>query len=226
MLNKIFQNLYFFGLKGWIKRKVGSGMSLHDYSSRMVWQWRLAKLFGGAKIVMIGDSNMEGFALFRFMRRWKSVAVNIGIGGTTADGWVDFLTQTDRGNWLRREILISGAKVLFNVGGNNVLQRSVGRLPANLKTLYSMFPSSWACLAPPIHLSFFASVIDPRILGDDIKKLNDAIRETWKSRTIDLYAPFINPVTGEAFAGILRDPIHFSDVTMAVIIEWESRILQ
>lgn len=234
IVNKIFQNVWYFLIKGLVRRKTGPGTRLEDYAARFICMIQVAKLFEvifnvRVGLILYGDSNEEFFAQFRFMKRWPVLAINIAIGGMRADSWNDFFNSPGVGQWVYAELrkfVNGGAKVIQNVGGNNVLQRQMNILEPALVSLKKLMPESFACTTPPIHLSFFAALGWPKdVIETDIKKCNSLIAGLWGQKTIDLYQPFIDASTGEAYPFILRDMVHWSDFAETVILNEEKRIL-
>lgn len=208
-------------LKGLIPR---GKSDLISHSKRMLWQMRLASLFGGAKFIVIGDSNAENLNTYpkrmRFAKEF-GICVNIGIGGTRADSWVEFFTATTEGNQIYRMFLAMWEKdrtikVLFNIGGNNILQSKMDVVEGSLKKLYQLFPMSYNCLIPPIHLSLLeqigCGVYTRRGLIDGVDRVNNLIKTYWGKNTIDTYTPFMDKDTREAFLFVLQDAVHFSDL--------------
>lgn len=237
MRNSILQFLWYRILKGIVPRihglresgsasfladriRRGNGIDIRYYSRRMLIQVITARCFGSIKFVMFGDSNGEVFAEERDMKQFPGVAVNLSIGGTRADDWAEFW-KTEEGKgilwWLR---FGSNPTVIINVGGNNVLQRKLKLAYGALAYLKQVFPRAYATTAPPIHVSFIRGLtrVNVDTIRDEVLELNRYITETFKPRVIDLYSPFLNPETGEAWPMILSDPVHFSQAAQTIIL--------
>lgn len=188
-------------------------MDLELYSDRMLSQLDWARFFGGPDMVILGDSNGENLAKAKSMRKFGKLGVscNLAIGGMRADDWSGFLVNGQNGSIVRKKIDDSGAKVVFNVGGNNILQRKMDVVEESLKQLKKIFPESYNCLVPPIHVHGLESAgLDAQVLMANVDRLNGMIRDIWQEKTIDFYSPFINRETGEAYLIVLQDAVHFS----------------
>ena len=106
MRGKLFQFIWHFMVKGFIKRKNGVGDNLKDYSERMIEQLKLALNFTDKiDFVIIGDSNGENLATYSNMVQLQKeiggIGVNIAIGGTRADTWNEFLRFSHKGGDIR-----------------------------------------------------------------------------------------------------------------------------
>lgn len=103
MKNRIFQFIWFYIFKGLFPRKKGVGTTLSDYADRMTDQIQLANAFGKIDFIILGDSNGENLATYSNMvQLGKSLGlgINIAIGGTRADSWVDFLLYSEKGQFV------------------------------------------------------------------------------------------------------------------------------
>lgn len=214
MKNKIFQAIWFVR-RGLIPRKTGEGIPVKDYSKRLFKQLELARFFGGPKLVLIGDSNSEAFSNEKDMKRFHCVAVGLGIGGTRADQWVEWFESADG---QRLKSLMGQATVVWNIGGNHVLQNRMDNAASSLKRLKQMFPDSWNIMIPPIHHSILKRAgVDPDRSRANVEEVNRIIEENWSPRVINLYKEFMGP-NGEAFPGLLADPVHYGRQARKIIV--------
>lgn len=211
--NYIYQNLVYL-IKTLIPRKIGLGISLADYSRRMFFKVKLAKFFSGRKMLILGDSNAENLASYsdclRFGKYLKSIVVNIAIGGTRADTWVEFFLNTKEGKELYEEVKNYDI-ILFNIGGNNVLQNKMDVLEKSLKKLKELFLQSYNCTIPPLHYDLLSMPMNkPKDkIRQDVLKANELIRKVWKDKTIDLYNLFVD-ANGYPYIFTHEDAVHFS----------------
>lgn len=215
MKNKFFQMLW-YSIRGVYPFKTGDGLTLDCYSLRMQKALSFADWFGGAGCAVLGDSN--GATLDKSEKMtllWKGkddAAVNLAIGGTRADQWADFLSLSPNGTEIASKL--KGSKIVFNIGGNNVLQGRMTLLKSSLQKLKDIFPDSYNCLIPPIHYQLAAILLNRSAdeIKQDIDKANSIIREIFQDRTIDTYTPFVNSHdSGEPYFIVLKDAVHFSD---------------
>ena len=214
--NKLFQFIYYNFVRGFFPRKVGDGHRIADYSRRLFAQLWLSEKFGGPELVLIGDSNSEAFSSAKDMRRLDCLAIALGIGGTRPDQWAEWF-QSPEGKSMQARF--GNATVLWNIGGNAVLQ---DRMDAGLKGLESLraaFPESYNCLIPAIYVSQFPEARRETI-ARDVTTINDKIKSLWGDRVIDLHTPTKDPQTGEALPGLLEDPVHYSTLAQNLIIEF------
>ena len=213
MRNKIFQALWYL-IKGIVKRKEGSGLSVSDYSDRLFFQLKLARIFGSPELILIGDSNSEAFSNQDDMSQFDCLAVGLGIGGTRADQWLTWF-QSSEGR--RMQEMFGEAKVVWNIGGNHVLQEVMGNAEDSLKGLKELFPESWNIVIPPIHHSILTLAgLDGEETQLNVEKINGMIRDVWSTKVIDLYNVFVSPA-GEAYPGLLSDPVHYGPEARKII---------
>ena len=212
MRNKLFQYAWQLA-KRLSTRKTGSGLNLTDYKNRIIPQIRLARMMGKISLIVIGDSNAENLNTISNMVQLgeglSGISVNIGIGGTRVDQWVQFLESVD-GLEVMQAIREDKPIVIVNIGGNNALQSRMEGLGNYFDRLIGLLPTAYGCLCPPIHLSYFQGVTDTQRLKMDVAIVNGIIDRVFKNRTIDLYTPFLSG-DGEAYITILQDAVHFSD---------------
>lgn len=215
MRNKFFQLLW-YSIRGVYPYKTGDGLTLDCYSLRMQKALSFADWFGKIGCAVLGDSN--GATLDRQDKMtllWKDsqdVAVNLAIGGTRADQWADFLSLSPVG--LEIVSKLKDSKIVFNIGGNNVLQGRMALLKGSLQKLKDIFPNSYNCLIPPIHYQLASILLNrtPEDIKADIDKANSIIREIFGTDTIDTHTPFLTPDgSGEPYFIVLKDVVHFSD---------------
>lgn len=212
MKNKLFQFTWFRIVKPFTKRKtsLSSGKPLLTaYHSYIIAQLKLAKKFN-VKYVIAGDSNGENLAVYNNMiqlgKGLKEVCANIAIGGTRADQWVEYL-KCEEG----KEVLniLKDTTVIWNIGGNNILQGQMSKLPKSFEDLKSLTPSSFNCLIPPLVYGPIKTFIPT--IEKDVQTVNSQIRKVWGYKTIDTYSPFVGKV------GYLDDLVHFSDRTDEIV---------
>lgn len=215
-MKKILFLYLWFSLRGFIPRKSGLGISLSDYSKRFKAQVSLVRSMGGkVSIIVLGDSNAENLDTISNRKQLgeglPDFSLNFGIGGMRADQWADFLNSA-AGLDIIQVIREDKPIVVWNIGGNNALQGRMNGLHEWLRTLKELVPDSYCCTCPPIHLGFFEMAgIDKEHLKNDILTVNKSIESIWQERSIDLYTPFLDAGTGEAYFTILQDAVHFSD---------------
>lgn len=213
MRNKIFQYAWQLA-KRLSTRKTGTGLNLTDYKNRIIPQIRLARMMGKIDLIVLGDSNAENLNTISNMTQLgeglSGISVNIGIGGTRVDQWVQFLESVD-GLEVMQAIREDKPIVIVNIGGNNALQSRIEGLANYFDRLIGLLPTAYGCLCPPIHLSYLAGVTDIQNLKISVSLVNAEINRVFKERTIDLYTPFFSNETGEAYITVLQDAVHFSD---------------
>lgn len=222
-INFWFQTLWSM-VKGFYKRKYGSGLELVDYSTRMIKQIELAQSMGQIKFVILGDSNAENIANRSDMiqlGRDLGLGVNIGIGGMRADHWSSFF-KTEEGRQVLFLLRAHKPVVIINVGGNNILQKKMELLDGSLAFISEVFapqffPRVFACLIPPIHTELIAPLFGTTQdeLKAEIKKANDLIKKNFL-RIIDTYTPYVD-ASGDPYFYVQGDAVHFSDKTNKVM---------
>lgn len=212
MRNKLFQYTWQLA-KRLSTRKTGSGLNLADYKNRIIPQIRLARMMGKISLIVLGDSNAENLNTISNMVQLgeglPGISVNIGIGGTRVDQWVQFLESVD-GLEVMQAIREDKPIVIVNIGGNNALQSRMEGLGNWFDRLIRLLPDAYGCLCPPIHLSYFQGVTDTQRLKMDVATVNGEIARVFKARCIDLYTPFLSG-NGEAYITVLQDAVHFSE---------------
>lgn len=210
-MNTIFQFIWFYFVKPAIKRKEGDGTSLIHYHKCLITQIKLAKRFG-IKYLIVGDSNGENLATYSNMKQLgkglNAVIANIAIGGTRADTWYDYF-YSDEGKELL-SILPEDTFIIFNIGGNHILQDKMDLLPSAFKSLKAIVKrKSCNCLVPPIHTKFI-QVLNSEISNETIKLCNKMIKSVWPKMFIDVYTPFVTK-DGDPLFFLHDDIVHFSD---------------
>lgn len=212
MRNKLFQYAWQLA-KRLSTRKTGSGLNLADYKNRIVPQIKLARMFGKIDLIVLGDSNAENLNtvdnMVQLGEGLSGVSVNVGIGGTRVDQWVQFLESVD-GLEVMQAIKDFNPIVIVNIGGNNALQQRMEGLGNWFDRLIGLLPNAYGCLCPPIHLSYFEKITDVQKLKINVATVNGEIARVFKTRCIDLYTPFLSN-GGEAYITVLQDAVHFSD---------------
>ena len=120
MKNKLFQYAWQLA-KRLSTRKTGLGLNLADYKNRIIPQIKLARLFGKIDLIVLGDSNAENLNtidnMIQLGQGLSGVSINIGIGGTRVDQWVQFLESVD-GIEVLQAIREFSPIVIVNIGGD------------------------------------------------------------------------------------------------------------
>lgn len=218
MKNRIFQFVWFNLIRPFIPRKTGEGARLLDYSERMTAQISASENFGKLDFAILGDSNAENLATYSDMvqlGKELGLGVNIGIGGMRADSWLEFFLTAAGKEIFQKLSSDKNTQIIWNIGGNHVLQNRMDILKISLKSLHDMFPGSYNCLIPPIHSGLISSLsgISQDEIKDRVLTCNWYIEEIWKEKAIDTYTPFVSPSPdGEAYFTVLQDAVHFSDM--------------
>jgi hypothetical protein len=221
----IYQAIWFGILSHFYKRKVTTNILL-DNSKRFAASLKLAKFisefFQSPIIVLIGDSNSEVFANYKSAMKFNAIAVTMGMGGSRPDTWVDYfasgLDESREVYQLLLSIENDGGTIIWNIGRNSVLQRSMDNAYSSLARLHTYFPSSWNITIPPIHYSILSHVYDDIfMIESDVRTINSYILDLWKGHGIDLGSFLQNPFTGEALVGTLSDPVHYGQAGKDII---------
>lgn len=213
-MNKVFQFLWFNFLKK-LTPVIGSKNLCAKQKYRLLWQYRLSCLFPGKKTVIVGDSNAAVFDNYEVMKKFSRVVLSFGVGGTTANTWIDFFCYDKIG-----KKLYSGIKnktVIWNIGGNYVLQNKMDDAQSGLELIQTMFPDSWSVNIPPIR-THFLDLLDNSISANrtkeqwdkDVKKVNAIIKKLWGVKCLDVYTFFF----GYDKKYIFKDGIHYSKMVV------------
>jgi len=193
------------------------------YYWRMRVQWALARIFGGAKGVIAGDSNGAVQDNYKTMSKYGQIVLNWAVPGTTAHSWYEFLTAS-HGKKIR--ILMYSVKQIFNLGGNYILLGMIDSAREGLKWIRTWFPDSYNCTIPPIMGDVLSEGCklagvkgertSPLYYLDGIIKVNKLIREFWGLKCIDLYMISVD-AHGNPKPLLLRDMVHFSEFSVNII---------
>lgn len=218
--NQRFQKVWYDGVRPGVRTPGSPGRTMADFTREFNAQLDLAERYGGPRIILIGDSNAEYAARRRIMRRFDTVAVNLGIGGTATDDWVGFFRSAAGAQILRR-ITMPGRLVVISLGGNDILQNRRKRTAANYAVLRSMLPQSLLVLIPAVHAEALrgATGRSPAELRADIERVNRSGTSLWGERVIDTATALRAPGSGSAAPGILRDAVHYSPAAFDLIIQ-------
>lgn len=214
-MNNTFFQYYWNFKKKFFQRHTGNPAILENYADKMISQLETASSFGKINLVLIGDSNMENVSQLDKMLKFKPVGItcNIAIGGTTAKSWYD-LFQTPKGKKIISIIQSHNAKVIFNIGGNHVLQNTEYQAEEYLLSLKNTFPYSYNCTIPPIRydlVSLATNRSDSDIIKD-IFDINNLIVNIWGIKAIDMHTPFTNySDNGFPYLLVQSDGVHFTD---------------
>lgn len=219
-MNKVFNFLWFCIVKWIIPVGVG-GTNISNNHLRMFVQFYLARIFGGPKGVILGDSNGAVLNTFRTMRKFDRVVINWSVGGTVAHDWVDYF-KTNKGKKMKARM--QRAQVIFNIGGNYILLGQMSMAKPGLSDLHALFPDSWNCTVSPVNTAILAALSklagypqrNESYYNIRVPLLNEFIFEIWKRNVIDVYKIFGDKY-GKALPGVLKDPVHFSEQAVYVI---------
>jgi hypothetical protein len=170
----------------------------------------LAKSFGDIKLCILGDSNAENLANYELMIKFDPIglSVNLAIGGTRADHWIVFF-ESEPGQKVLQAI--GKAKILWNIGGNHILQKRMDIMESSLSILHDLFPQSYNCLLPPIWSKYLQSLGTEIEINHQLQLCNQTIKTIWKEKTIDTYTPFLNWESNEPYVLAHKDLVHFSE---------------
>lgn len=183
----------------------------------------IAKFFNVKILTLIGDSNSAVFTSFYSAIRFQAVTITLGIPGTRPDQWVKFF-YNDLAKDLTKELILihewNGSEsgiMVWNIGGNSVLQKSMGNAKLALEALRELFPFSFNILIPPIHSWILDKVPNDIDYDQDIELINSYIINEWHLQAINLRPIFANPITGDSWYGYLSDPVHYSSKGKRII---------
>jgi hypothetical protein len=185
---------------------------------RNVWQLRLSKLFGGAKGIILGDSESATFNTYKTMSKFSGLVLNMGFGGSRPIDWIEYLNGI--GDSIYKQIGILGKiKKIWSIGGNCSLWSCMDEIPETLKDLHYLFPDSWIMLIPPVHAGMLAAAgTKTRDQWLNEMALIRAYQESiFNPLVIDTYTPFLDKETGEAIILYLKDPVHFYDISVGLL---------
>lgn len=216
--NRQFQKAWNHLIKGLYVRKNRHKTGILAYSQRMQEQIQLAGSYGPIGLTIMGDSNAENLASYRYMKKFDrfGISLNLAVAGSRADEWLYFFAKTETGHQIYQKIHTT--KILWNIGGNHILQNRMDNLESSLKGLKKLFPHSFNCLVPPIWTRFLQYSSQQIEWNHRIKLCNSYIQDIWQQRAIDTYSPFVNQNTGEPHILTHKDPVHFSKYGNAVRI--------
>lgn len=208
-------------------------LSLESNVTKIKGQIRLAKIFQfifrvPIMLIVIGDSNGENLAKPKYMKSfgYLGLALNIAKGGTRADTWqILFQTYPD----LLKLIQDTFPIVLFNIGGNHVLQGRMDLMEPALIYLKENFPKSFNMEIPPIYSDLISGLngnLSAKEIENNVKLTNNVINDLWSLRAINLYDLFIDPTTlsddivDKPVMFTLGDLVHFSDLGNQIRLEY------
>jgi len=191
---------------------------IHRYERWFEWQLKLADLFGGADLMIIGDSNAEVFCKRKVLNNSTKIILTFGVGGTTIYDWVEYF-------YFNSEIydkisMDNKLEIVFNIGGNNILRSQMPAVESGFKMLKGLFPRSWNCTVPPLRYQWLAAIsgIPCESWKEDVKIVNDHIHQIWKRQAIDLYSLIYN-LPGDVKNLCLKDAVHYSDFAVRYIFK-------
>jgi hypothetical protein len=205
--NARFQWLWFKILSKFYSRKSGNSGTLEDYAPYMLGYIHWAKRLTDLDCAIIGDSNGEELKDYESMRRLAKPSVNLAIGGTRADDWVEFFSQTEKGTQVLYAIH-DLPNVLINVGGNNILQDRFDILEPSIDILASYFSNPTFITIPYIYADLVSRLTgkSPDSIRNEIIQANEWIKQY---RNIDITS--FTGSGGEPYWFVLKDLVHFSD---------------
>lgn len=214
--NRIVQFLYFalYRLVPVDKTQIGI---MHEYK-RMMFYMAIARLLGGPRIILIGDSNSEILRQRGAMSLFDDIAVNLGVGGTVAEDWFKFFAVTREGQRLKK--MMGGARVIWNIGGNYCLRHMMDTMTIGMRSLWQLFPLSWNCTIPPVHDDIIEAMfgVPAWQIRENMGRINDVIHATWGPRVYDLYDLFHDHHEDCVYWWALRDIVHYSKYAVGIIV--------
>lgn len=214
--NLLFQSYWHgFGKKGW-----GTDLNPFNKWRRNITAYSKAKYFGTLKKLFIGDSNCEALDNFKDSKNFNALTVVFGFGGTTPDDYVNFLRSKDGENFYT-QLSIDKPIIVWNIGGNSVLQKRMNTCQENLRIIKNYFPDSYIINIPPIHVGVFEA-LNIQTNGDlltNIGTVNGYLNSIWGPKVIDFSSRILNPITGEAVYGLLQDPVHYAEKARKEIVK-------
>lgn len=231
--NTIYQLLW-FGIYSKLYRaeaKIGT-VSMERYLELCIPRFRkqiqlakkIAEFFKVPLLSLIGDSNSGVFNSFWCAIKFNAVTITLGIPGTRPDQWVKLFFNDEAKELLEElqgidwnEKSEAGGIMVWNIGGNSVLQKSMGNAKLALQALREMFPFSFNILIPPIHSWLLDKVPNDIDYDKDIDTINGYIKYEWGIQAINLRPIFTNPYTGDSWYGYLSDPVHYSRTGKRII---------
>jgi hypothetical protein len=138
------------------------------------------------------------------------------------------ITEITKNVILHSALKNSKGIMVWNIGGNSVLQKSMTNAKIALQALREMFPFSFNILIPPIHSWILDKVPNDIDYDQDIETINSYIVNEWQTQAINLRPIFKNPLTGDSWYGYLSDPVHYSRKGKRIIsrtLNWILRLL-
>lgn len=205
--NSTFQWIWFKVLRHFYKRKNVITNTLEDYADYMLGYLQWAKILTDLNCAIIGDSNAEELKDYESMRRFAKPSVNLGVGGTRTDTWLEFLCNTPKGSQVL-EIIRELPNVLLNIGGNNILQGKFDILETELKALNGLIKNPVFITIPYIYADLTSKLIGKSkdAIVNEIIIANEWIKQY---PNID-----ITPYTGKGGTPYFfthKDLVHFTD---------------
>lgn len=216
--NERFQRAW-YSVAPRIKQVRKPGRELADFAGEFHAQLDLAERYGGARIVYFGDSNAEYAARRRIMRQFNEVAVNLGIGGTATDDWVEFF-ESPAGQSVLQRIRAPGVLAVLSIGGNDILQNRRRNTAVNFRRLRTWLPNSLIILIPAVHSEALQSTLGrrPAEIRGEIRVVNALAGSIWQQDVIDTETALRGAGSTAAAPGILRDAVHYSPAAFSLII--------
>lgn len=231
MRNKIFQFLWFFIVKPFVKKgEHNKDNPVAEYHNRFMAQIKLSKLFGGFEIVLLGHSNIEAITeQYSAMSKFDRVTIGAGKGGTTATDWLVYFSTPDGQEFLKA---VKDKTIVISIMGNYLLLGKMDQALEGLKGIHRLFPNSYIINEPPVRYKWLDILdgIDSGLTANQweygFKELNDMISSVYgTARIIDIY-DFIQRLNLTAFEKVLifRDPVHYNKHSVKAIVgflkEW------
>lgn len=199
---------------------------IEEYENHFLKKLKMANTFGGIDAVWIGDSNVERGDKYFLMKRFgKYRVVNLGKGGSKASDWVRFFLASPVGREIYK--MIKDKTVIFGLSGNDILQRTMKELPANIRSLHGMFLRSFCANVPRINSEALAEMAKHIPIWEQwtaadynkaVKEHNDIIKQEYGVLTINVYSLFLNKDSQKAYWFVLQDMVHYSKVAIRVFV--------
>lgn len=175
--------------------------SFSAWMKRSVKRLKAAERFGGADMVILGDSNGYTLNNFRKLMKLKGITVCAAVPGSTFTDWSNYFLTAEGEEFLE---MIAGKKIVWNCGGNDAIRNSVDEL--SVATCYSVTPASWIFDVLPVP----EYVLDSIAPGTSkrIAKMNKIIQKYWPARVMKTEG--LEKFQDKWFI-VTKDGIHYRD---------------
>lgn len=181
------------------------------WAANTLAQLEWAEHFGGAEIIMLGDSNVEFGNSADQMSKWKQVTVNAGKAGSRFDQLLEML-QSKSGQKILQYIQEYRIKVFLNDGGNHVLQGAMSIMESSASGV-----SSVLSLAPLIIAQDLPDINTP-VLAPFYGEASEKMREDVRTANSIIVKYFPRTVQFGGFLMSLddKDPAHMPGLTLSL----------